>query len=53
VPETLKMRWDFGHDGTIVDGVSRIGFMTGGKAAWWIDEDLADTFTHRALQFSP
>ena len=31
-----------GHDMTIVNGISRIGYMTGGKAARWKDEDMAD-----------
>ena len=45
-----------GHDQTIVNGISRIGYMTGGKAALWNDEDMADVFTrqgrrvHRAAQ---
>src|SRR5262249_20059540 len=39
------------HDNTIVHGVSRIGFMTGGKAARWKDEDMADTFTQKAIGF--
>ena len=40
-----------GHDGTIIDGVSRIGFMTGGHAARWVDEDKADVFTKRCVDF--
>jgi arylsulfatase A-like enzyme len=40
-----------GHDGTIVNGISRIGFMTGGKAARWKDEDMADELTRRAVGF--
>lgn len=40
-----------GHDGTIVNGISRIGFMSGGKAAHWKDEDMADTITRRAVKF--
>lgn len=50
-PELLKMGLSVGHDGTIVDGISRIGFMTGGKAARWKDEDKADTFTQKATDF--
>ncbi|MBK8979768.1 MAG: arylsulfatase [Planctomycetes bacterium] len=50
-PDLLKMRWDFGHDQTIVNGVSRIGYMTGGEAARWVDEDMADVFVARALRF--
>ncbi|MFZ9914577.1 MAG: sulfatase family protein [Phycisphaerales bacterium] len=51
VPDTLKMRWDFGHDGTIVNGISRIGFMTGGEGARWVDEDMADVLTTEAVSY--
>ncbi len=50
-PELLKMKLSEGHDGTIVDGVSRIGFMTGGKSARWKDEEMAATFTGKAVEF--
>ena len=50
-PELLKMKPSHGHDNTIVNGVSRIGWMVGGKKARWIDEDMADVFTSKALQF--
>jgi arylsulfatase A-like enzyme len=40
-----------GHDATIVNGISRIGFMAGGKAARWKDEDIADDLTRRAVDF--
>jgi arylsulfatase A-like enzyme len=50
-PELLKMGLTHGHDQTIVNGISRIGFMDGGKSARWIDEDMADTFTQKSLDF--
>ena len=50
-PELLKMHPSHGHDGTIVNGISRIGFMSGGKAAHWVDEDRADLFTSKAIHF--
>jgi arylsulfatase A-like enzyme len=50
-PELLKMKLSEGHDGTIVDGISRIGFMSGGKSARWKDEDMAATFTGKAVEF--
>lgn len=40
-----------GHDATIVNGISRIGFMSGGRAARWKDEDMADDLTKRAVTF--
>ncbi len=50
-PELLKMHPSHGHDQTIVNGVSRIGYMSGGKAARWVDEDIADTLTQKAIRF--
>jgi arylsulfatase A-like enzyme len=40
-----------GHDATIVNGISRIGFMTGGVKARWKDEDMADELTKKAVAF--
>jgi len=40
--DTLKMDWNIGHNGTIHNGISRIGFYTGGMKARFRDEDLAD-----------
>lgn len=50
-PGLLKMKLTHGHDNTIVNGVSRIGFMTGGRAARWVDEDMADVITQKAVAF--
>lgn len=50
-PELLKVHPSHGHNQAIVNGVSRIGHMKGGKAALWKDEDMADTFTQRAVSF--
>jgi arylsulfatase A-like enzyme len=50
-PELLKLKPSHGHDMTIVNGISRIGYMTGGKAARWVDEDMADTLTGQATAF--
>ena len=49
--QLLKMRPSHGHDMTIVNGISRIGYMSGGKAALWKDEDMADVLTQRATSF--
>jgi arylsulfatase A-like enzyme len=32
-------------------GRNRIGFAKGGKAAWWKDTELADTFTRESVEF--
>jgi len=50
-PELLKMLLSHGHDQTIVNEVSRIGYMTGGKSALWKDEDIADVITEKAIDF--
>jgi arylsulfatase A-like enzyme len=50
-PELLKMHPSHGHDQTIVNGISRIGYMSGGKAARWVDEEMADTITAKAKDF--
>lgn len=40
-----------GHDMAIVNGISRIGYMKGGKQALWTDENIADSITDHAVQF--
>jgi len=50
-PELLKMHPSHGHDMSIVNGISRIGFMKGGKSALWVDEEIADVITGKALAF--
>ena len=39
------------HGSTITNGVSRLGWMTGGKAARWTDERLMDRLTDDAIHF--
>lgn len=50
-PELLKVHPSHGHDMAIVNGISRIGYMRGGKGALWKDEDMADVFTAEAVKF--
>jgi arylsulfatase A-like enzyme len=50
-PDLLRMHPSHGHDQTIVNGISRIGFMSGGKKARWVDEDMADVLTTQAVRF--
>ncbi len=50
-PEMLKIKADAQHNNTIVDGISRIGFMKGGKNARWRDGDIAATLTNKAINF--
>lgn len=50
-PELLKLAHFRGHDGTIVNGIGRIGWMEGGKSARWTDETMAETFLDKAERF--
>ncbi len=50
-PELLKMHPSHGHDMSIVNGISRIGFMKGGKSALWKDEEMAERITSKAVTF--
>lgn len=46
---TLRMDWTHGHNQTIHNGIGRIGFYTGGQAARFRDEDLADEWVKRSV----
>jgi arylsulfatase A len=52
-PELLKMKAspNQGHNNTIVNGIGRIGFMTGGTKARWTDEEMPLTFLSKSLGF--
>ncbi len=49
--ETLKMDWSHGHNATIHNGISRIGFYTGGREARFRDEDLSDQWVDRSVRW--
>lgn len=49
--DTLRMDWSHGHNSTIHNGISRIGFYTGGHAARFRDEDLADKWVEKSVEF--
>jgi arylsulfatase A-like enzyme len=48
---TLKMDWTHGHNETIHNGIGRIGFYTGGTAARFRDEDLADMWVSESISW--
>ena len=50
-PELLRLRPSHGHDMSIVNGISRIGFMKGGGKALWKDENIADSIADYALRW--
>ncbi len=49
--DTLKMDWSHGHNSTIHNGISRIGFYTGGHAARFRDEDLSDKWIEKSNEW--
>lgn len=50
-PEMTRMAADAQHSGTIIDSISRIGFMSGGKSAWWKDEKITQTMVEKVKGF--
>ncbi|WP_298744224.1 sulfatase-like hydrolase/transferase [uncultured Microbacterium sp.] len=50
-PDLLRMPWSHGHNDAIINGIGRIGYMRGGHAARWSDEDMADHLVERARDF--
>ena len=47
----LKMDWSHGHNHTVHNGIGRIGYYTGGHAARWRDEDLADEWVKQSVNW--
>lgn len=50
-PDLLRQPADRTHGESIVNGISRIGYMAGGKSAEWVDEAFPDVITGRAERF--
>lgn len=50
-PEKLRQPADRQHSDTIINGISRIGHMRGGRRALWKDETMADLFVDEARRF--
>ena len=48
VRRTLRMDWSHGHNDGLVNGVGRIGWMRGGKAARWDDTTMGDVLADKA-----
>ena len=47
----LKPSPGHGHDQSIINGISRIGYMKGGGKALWKDENIADSIVAHAIKF--
>ncbi|MAJ50660.1 MAG: arylsulfatase [Flammeovirgaceae bacterium] len=50
-PELTTMKWHHGHNGSIINGIPRIGYMKGGEKARWSDIDMADHFLKKAQDY--
>lgn len=50
-PELLVLHPSDGHDQSIINGISRIGYMRGGKKALWNDTTIAQTITDKAVEY--
>ena len=52
-PELLKLKSSIGqgHENTIVNGIGRIGYMSGGNKARWVDEEVSTTFLSKAKSY--
>lgn len=40
-----------GHDNTVINGIGRIGYMSGGKSALWNDENMSDEFVKQTKKY--
>lgn len=49
--DRLKLDWDYGHNNAVINGIGRIGYMTGGHKARWVDENIADTLAAKGVAF--
>lgn len=50
-PQALKVGADSQHSNTIINGISRIGYMDGGKSALWVDEEMPFVFLNKVDTF--
>jgi arylsulfatase A len=52
-PELLKMQSSpgQGHNNTIVNGIGRIGYMSGANKSRWTDEEMPLTFLSKAKEY--
>jgi len=50
-PELLEMTSSNGHNNSVINGIGRIGYMSGGKAAIWDDYSMNEHFADKASKF--
>lgn len=49
--DSLVMNWSHDHNMAVINGIGRIGYMKGGKAALWDDKTLAKSLVDEAVKF--
>ncbi len=47
----LQMVSSEGHNAAVINGIGRIGYMTGGKAAMWKDDEMEEVLAKQAVAF--
>jgi arylsulfatase A len=50
-PDLVRYVADEQHNGTIINGVPRIGSMSGGEEALWVDEEIPNILNNKAIEF--
>lgn len=50
-PDLVRYPADEQHNNTIINGVPRIGSISGGEKAIWKDEDIPAIFNNKAIEF--
>ena len=50
-PELVQMRWSHGHNNSVINGIPRIGFMKGGQAARWKDDEMAQYLVNKVFRY--
>jgi arylsulfatase A-like enzyme len=50
-PDLVRYAADEQHNDTIINGVPRIGSMSGGERALWNDEEIPTVFNNKAIEF--
>ncbi|XMO85902.1 arylsulfatase [Algibacter sp. AS12] len=51
-PEAMTVyKSTHGHDNSVIGGIGRIGYMSGGKKALWDDETITDVFVEQTKDF--
>ena len=48
---SLKMTSSHGHKDAVINGIGRIGYMTGGTAALWKDDEIEEVLAKQAVNF--